>query len=825
MAMGVSSGGRNRAASWPLRVAIAVALVLYAVLVQGTAPAKAATTVGTNVNVSRIAGNQDEPAIAVDPADPKLAFVSSNNDGGGLLLASSSDAGATWSSRVGANGSDSLPRACCDSSLSWDEFGNLFLVYLDANTSAGTVHVLLSIDGGKTFSTLKNLDSGGVDQPTVTTGAHSVWVTWTDASDRISSAGAAVTGLGASHVGSFTAIQHAGNGDFGDIAIGPTGAVLVTYQRPHNGTAPSTLFAALDPDGLGSAGFNPEVTVTSVNMSGFTSIPPQSGRPVDAEAGLAWDRSGGPHNGRVYFIYTDAPSVGSTDTNIFSRFSDDNGSTWSSPLRINDDTGTRSQFLPRIALDQGTGKLAASWLDARNSSDGKSAQLFAATSDDGTAWSANLQVSTGTSNAAAAASQVDYGDYLGLVYVSGSFYPVWSDNSNSTGDNPDGANHAFDIYTAVVVVSPPPPPPPTTTTIASSANPSVFGQPVTFTVTVSSPAGTPTGSVTVTADGIPLGSPTLSGGQAFVTTSTLAVGSHTIVASYPGDGTFQPSSASIVQVVNRAPTTTVLTSSQNPSDFGQPVTFTATVTVNPPGAGTPTGTVTFRRGAITLGTAPVSGGGQAVLTANGLQVGASVITAAYGGDGNFLPSTSGPLTQTVRCRTNLTGRINGGLEVGPGSTCLNGATVHGAVKVEPGGALSVTNSTLHGGVHADGALALTVCASTVHGAIHADRTMGFVLLGDAGDDGAPVCSGNSFDGSVSLDGTLGQFEVGGNTIHGSLRLSNTSGVGPDQETLAPETEANVIKGSLDCTGNVPAPTNDGLPNSVTGASTGQCAGL
>jgi hypothetical protein len=61
-----------------------------------------------------------------------------------------------------------------------------------------------------------------------------------------------VTGLGAANVGEFSTTQHAGNGDFGDIAISPTGAVMIAYQRPHGSTAPSTLYVALDPDGLGS---------------------------------------------------------------------------------------------------------------------------------------------------------------------------------------------------------------------------------------------------------------------------------------------------------------------------------------------------------------------------------------------------------------------------------------------------------------------------------------------------------------------------------------------------------------------------------------------
>src|SRR5439155_702363 len=95
-------------------------------------------------------------------------------------------------------------------------------------------------------------------------------------------------------------------------------------------------------------------------------------------------------------------------------------------------------------------------------------------------------------------------------------------------------------------------------------------------------------------------------------------------------------------------TTTGLTSSVHPwSVFGQPVTFTATVTAKSPGAGTPTGTVTFKDGSITLGTGTLNGSGQATFTTSTLAVGSHSITASYGGDASFNGSTSHPLTQTV----------------------------------------------------------------------------------------------------------------------------------------------------------------------------------
>jgi uncharacterized repeat protein (TIGR01451 family)/fimbrial isopeptide formation D2 family protein len=188
----------------------------------------------------------------------------------------------------------------------------------------------------------------------------------------------------------------------------------------------------------------------------------------------------------------------------------------------------------------------------------------------------------------------------------------------------------------------------TTTAVTSSQNPSVFGQAVTFTATVSAVApgsGTPTGTVTFLDGGSPIGTGTLSGGIATFTTSALAVGNHTITTSYAGDSNFNGSTGSLTgnpQVVNKADTATTVTSSQNPSVFGQSVTFTATVSAVAPGSGTPTGTVTFLDGGSPIGTGTLSGG-IATFTTSALAVGNHTITTNYAGDGNFNGST-GSLT-------------------------------------------------------------------------------------------------------------------------------------------------------------------------------------
>ena len=145
-----------------------------------------------------------------------------------------------------------------------------------------------------------------------------------------------------------------------------------------------------------------------------------------------------------------------------------------------------------------------------------------------------------------------------------------------------------------------------------------------------------------------LGTGTLDGnGRATFTTSTMAVGSHSITAVYSGSASFNTStSPALVQTVNSDNTTITLTSSLNPSVHNQPVTFTATAVANAPGTATPTGTVTFKEGSRTLGSGSLSAG-RASFTISNLSKGTHSITAVYGGSAGFLPGTSPALTQRV----------------------------------------------------------------------------------------------------------------------------------------------------------------------------------
>jgi hypothetical protein len=186
----------------------------------------------------------------------------------------------------------------------------------------------------------------------------------------------------------------------------------------------------------------------------------------------------------------------------------------------------------------------------------------------------------------------------------------------------------------------------TTTALTSSPSTVATNQPVTFTATVTSQFGAVArGSVVFSSGSQTLGTVSLNGNRAALTTSFSAIGTYSISAKYNGDRNNIGSTSSILSLVVLAATTTFGSSSLNPSVVGQAVKFKVTVksTQGPPPNGE---IVTFYNGSALLGTAALSGG-TAYFTTSSLPVGSFTIIESYPGDANFAPSTSRGLQQLV----------------------------------------------------------------------------------------------------------------------------------------------------------------------------------
>jgi len=134
--------------------------------------------------------------------------------------------------------------------------------------------------------------------------------------------------------------------------------------------------------------------------------------------------------------------------------------------------------------------------------------------------------------------------------------------------------------------------------------------------------------------------------NAALNTTFAQSGTQALSAAWPGNINYTGSTGKLSLTVNAASSNTSLGTSGTPSVYGQPVTFSSTVT-STTATGTPTGTITFKDGSVPIAPPVNMTGGSASLTISTLTVGTHFITAVYSGDTVFVTSTSGIITQIV----------------------------------------------------------------------------------------------------------------------------------------------------------------------------------
>jgi hypothetical protein len=270
-----------------------------------------------------------------------------------------------------------------------------------------------------------------------------------------------------------------------------------------------------------------------------------------------------------------------------------------------------------------------------------------------------------------------------------------------------------------------------TLTIQSPASATIAAATLTYTATaVGRVYGAPNPAFSGTVTGF-IGTETqasaTTGTLAFTTaaTSTSAPGSYAIngsgLVANNGNYTFvQALGNATALTVTKASTATALTSSANPACQASSITFTATVTDTSAGStGTPTGTVTFKDGATTLGSGSLNGSGVATYITSVLVPGAHSITACYATDGNFSASTSAALAQQVNVAPTVTVDLNSqtlqyGCAIGPVTITANDSDSAGTSLV-----LTSIAYTFNGGSSISGlppALSLITNATGAHSA-------------------------------------------------------------------------------------------------------------
>ena len=223
---------------------------------------------------------------------------------------------------------------------------------------------------------------------------------------------------------------------------------------------------------------------------------------------------------------------------------------------------------------------------------------------------------------------------------------------------------------------------PSTLSVTSDTNPTLYGQTATLRATAAAQQGTPDGSVIFSIDGVAQTPVPLTAGVATLSTSTLVVGNHPVSASYAGNSNFLAANGSLSggQTINKASTSTALTSSNSTPSYGSAVTFTATTTATAPGGGTPDGSVIFTIDNVDQAPVALSGGTASLVRAD-LSSTSHTISARYVPTSNYNAS-SGTLTGGVTVARATT---SGTLTRTPNTTTFGQQVSFTAQFTSPGG--------------------------------------------------------------------------------------------------------------------------------------------
>ncbi len=147
------------------------------------------------------------------------------------------------------------------------------------------------------------------------------------------------------------------------------------------------------------------------------------------------DNSYGPHRGRLYLVYaSNTPAGDGNKPDIFCRYSDNQGQTWSTAVVINDDSNTtaNNQWHPSIWCDKTSGRLFVKWMDTRDTPTSDSAHIYASYSDDGVTWAPNQKITTAKmrincSTCGGGGTPRYQGDYDAITAIDNQSLMVWTD--------------------------------------------------------------------------------------------------------------------------------------------------------------------------------------------------------------------------------------------------------------------------------------------------------------------------------------------------------------------------------------------------------------
>ena len=404
---------------------------------------------GPEVDVSRLSGAQDEPAIAIDPSNDTILLAGSNSfREGSMRVYTSDDGGSTWTASFLYPAPASFLSTCAsDPGVAIDTSGRQYFSFIRTTPCrTGRPQLFVASRAGPTAAwgapvlvnplrTSISDDKPAIAVDTSRSSPHRnrVYAAWS----RLSHNGVFSIVLSSSDDGGRTwkrivKVNRTGSEEtYAGVAVAGNGLVYVAWDDPTG----FRLEIARSIDG--GAHFEPERTVDS-----FTIVPiPACGSGIVIPASLrvclhanpivSVDRSGGPRAGRVYVSYAKTDLGG--DEGVYVKVFD-------SRLRLLNGDGTPvapaprrvrpDQFWPALAVDSSSGAVWVCFYDTGGDPARKKAfYSCTASRDGGRTWGARVHAASVASDETQPGADLrQYGDYEGLAVANGVAHPIWTDS-------------------------------------------------------------------------------------------------------------------------------------------------------------------------------------------------------------------------------------------------------------------------------------------------------------------------------------------------------------------------------------------------------------
>ncbi|HZV11630.1 MAG TPA: T9SS type A sorting domain-containing protein [Candidatus Kapabacteria bacterium] len=430
----------------------------------------------SNINISNSDTEDFECVIAANPIDSNTIAVATILSYSYNTIYVSSDGGTNWNGTV-------LPPddGYCDPSLDWDANGTAYLCGLhgclsfpnDSLYCGRDVIIHRSLNGGQSWDVFDSLHYAlrpsaqsdtfydepfiYVDRNPVSPYTNSLYVFYVEN---------AVGGLfGSLPTGIKMQYRRSGDSDFSahipvsqiqlsqfpHAAFGLNGEIYVTYVGITN---PFTLAGGLyfNSSTDGGKTFSPDYVVFSGQYPDSIKGFPRQGTIKNSRIGptptIVVDTSHSEYRGTIYICFAmPNPNSPASGLDIFVERSTNNGTTWSIPVRVNDDPlGTGAdQLQPSMAISP-DGALGVMFYDRRDDPNNYLLHTYIAISTDGGSTFVNARLTSQQTDPLIAAERNGIGvaDYCGITATRTAFYPVWSDGRANNG--------SLHVYTARVPI-------------------------------------------------------------------------------------------------------------------------------------------------------------------------------------------------------------------------------------------------------------------------------------------------------------------------------------------------------------------------------------